>query len=151
MPVGNGKSQENYHRSGVTHLKFTHNGEILISGARRDNKLLFWDLRNLSQPIHRLNRKVDTNQRIFFDLSYDGHWLASGDTSGVIHAWDTSDSYNELQLPVHNDCCNGVSFHPHNRPILATTSGQHHFDIDNENVENSLNIWWTGQHLSIEE
>lgn len=63
-----------------------------------------------------------------------------------------------LQYNLHHDCCNGVSMHP-TRPILATSSGQHHFSetvksSDDECVvevnekrprENSLIFWWCGR------
>lgn len=32
-----------------------------------------------------------------------------------------------FQFPLHKDCCNSVSIHPF-RPILATGSGQYHFN-----------------------
>lgn len=71
---------------------------------------------------------------------------------------------------LHADCCNSVSIHPL-RPILATGSGQYHFndpiseledpekDVDeltqvdlsmesnikySSNAENSLVFWWIG-------
>lgn len=65
------------------------------------------------------------------------------------------------QYPLHHDCCNGVSLHP-TRPILASSSGQHHFpkiteiqEDENEQPseaipaaavgkENSVVIWWGG-------
>lgn len=67
---------------------------------------------------------------------------------------------------MHHDCCNGVSIHP-TKPILATSSGQHH-NIEDESVndvsegingevvngiqsaasnrltENALILWWCG-------
>lgn len=55
-----------------------------------------------------------------------------------------------LQMPLHNDCCNGVSFHPY-RPILATAAGQHHTldPLDQTRIdmiyENYLSLWWIGQ------
>lgn len=67
---------------------------------------------------------------------------------------------------MHFDCCNGVSIHP-SLPILASSSGQHHFSIydsitsedDEMNEmqvdtsieegtkikENSLIFWWCGK------
>lgn len=71
---------------------------------------------------------------------------------------------------MHHDCCNGVSIHP-SKPILATSSGQHHYahneliyngeveevnGVEAEKVngiearscnpltENSLILWWCG-------
>lgn len=79
------------HTGGITFLKFLHGDNYLVSGARKDNKLLMWDIRNSFRPVLELNREVTTNQRIYFDVSEDGKWLASGDTNGLIHAWDISE------------------------------------------------------------
>lgn len=52
-------------------------------------------------------------------------------------------------MALHNDCCNGVSLHPY-RPILATSSGQHHAldPLHHSRViptyENALSMWWVG-------
>lgn len=53
------------------------------------------------------------------------------------------------QMPLHNDCCNGVSLHPY-RPVLATASGQHHaldplmHSRTAMVYENALCMWWVG-------
>lgn len=76
-----------------------------------------------------------------------------------------------FQYTLHYDCCNGISLHP-TKPIIASSSGQHHFSVDeimngeensdgndNETVkasengqtaeqkikENSLILWWCGK------
>lgn len=64
---------------------------------------------------------------------------------------------------MHHDCCNGVTLHP-TKPILATSSGQHHFELVDEDTnskgintikeikaipkENSLIFWWCGKSSS---
>lgn len=80
--------QMNDHRGGITYLRFLEQKNVLISGARKDNDLLLWDLRNTHAPLGKLFRNVDTNQRVYFDVSYDEKWIISGDTSGIIHAWN---------------------------------------------------------------
>ena len=35
-----------------------------------------------------MERKVHTNQRIYFDTFSGGQYLLSGDTSGCVHGWD---------------------------------------------------------------
>jgi WD40 repeat protein len=64
-----------------------------------------------------------------------------------------------IEFQAHQDCVNGVSFHP-TLPILATTSGQRIYPIiaddedelftmSNTPYENSLKLWWTrDDHLS---
>lgn len=127
------------HGGGVTQVKFTPDGRYLVSGARKDNRLLLWDIRHFRRPLNILSRVVDTNQRIYFDISPCGKYLVSGGTDGVIKVWDedqvpwksaleiTEDMGDTAtyKFPLHKDCCNSVSIHPI-RPILATGSGQYH-------------------------
>lgn len=63
-----------------------------------------------------------------------------------------------FQYSVHHDCCNGISMHP-TKPVLATSSGQHHFESSDilqsephsiegsakKPRENSLIFWWCGK------
>lgn len=179
--------QMDKHRGGITYLRFMNSKGLLISGARKDSEVLVWDMRDVTEPIGRLQRTVNTNQRIYFDISRDERWLISGDTSGCIRTWNFSNmnnieeetvrfihrkmviyycekdskstiAFGIFQYNLHHDCCNGVSMHP-TRPILATSSGQHHFNehiksSDDECVaataekkprENALIFWWCGQ------
>lgn len=92
--------QMNDHRGGITYLRFLEQKNVLISGARKDNDLLLWDLRNTQAPLGRLFRNVNTNQRIYFDVSYDEKWIISGDTSGIIHAWNLNAPTIEAQTVI---------------------------------------------------
>lgn len=129
------------HGGGVTHVKFAPDGLRLVSGARKDHRLLVWDIRYYRQPLNILSRVADTNQRIYFDISPCGKYLVSAGTDGVVKVWD---DYQNNDIPtykfkLHNDCCNSVSIHPC-RPILATGSGQYHFkDPLNSGEENDNN------------
>ncbi|XP_037036519.1 telomerase Cajal body protein 1 homolog [Bradysia coprophila] len=144
------------HTGGVTLMKFSSDGNRLITGARKDNKLIGWDLRNVTVPLFNLSRTVATNQRIYFDISSSDQWLVSGDTDGILHVFDVeygtkNGKFPDYQYKLHHDSCNGVSLHP-TRPIFATSSGQHHFIDTEEGValrsaetqENSLIFWWCG-------
>ncbi|KAG5682830.1 hypothetical protein PVAND_012154 [Polypedilum vanderplanki] len=150
----------NGHKQGVTFLKYSTNGEYLISGSRKDSNLLMWDMRNRSLPLYKFSRRVDTNQRVQFDISYNSNWLVSGDTNGIVHVWGLNDLDEnafpkENQYQLHEDACTGVSLHNY-LPILATSSGQFKFDnnIDDddgqistepEKIENSLVLWWISE------
>ncbi|CRK98798.1 CLUMA_CG011917, isoform A [Clunio marinus] len=147
------------HKGGVTYLKYSSNGENLISGSRKDSNLLLWDMRNLSLPLYKFMRKVENNQKVYFDISTGGTWLASGDTRGIVHIWNLRDLNDdgfpkEIQFPLHQDSCSGVNIHPY-LPILATSSGQFKFNNDGEEnefdeqeiIENSLVLWWFGNHI----
>lgn len=145
------------HKGGVTFLKYSSDGKHLISGSRKDSNLLLWDMRNLSLPLYKFTRRVDTNQKIYFDISMGSTWLASGDTRGLVHVWNLQDLNEdgfpkEIQFPLHQDSCTAVSIHPY-LPVLATGSGQFKFnnegeviDIDEaeETIENSIVLWWFG-------
>jgi WD40 repeat protein len=142
------------HKQGITYLKYSANGEYLISGSRKDSNLLFWDMRNRSLPLYRFQRRVDTNQKIQFDISFNSNWLVSGDTRGLIHVWSLNDLDEnafpkENQYKLHNDAISGVSLHNY-LPILATCSGQFKFGNDEESdekeiIENSLVLWWVSK------
>ncbi|XP_061718415.1 telomerase Cajal body protein 1 homolog [Cydia pomonella] len=147
------------HSGGITHMKFTPDGLKLVSGARKDHRLLVWDIRYYRRPLNILSRVVDTNQRIYFDISPCGKYLVTGGTDGILKVWavDAVDWKNSLdatdvegdnatyKFPLHKDCCNSVSIHPF-RPILATGSGQYHFKDPIQDDASEIN----GQVESVE-
>ena len=72
------------HSGGITHLVFSANGNYLFSGGRKvenmvsqltldnhvsqDPNILCWDLRNPGSVLMKMQRIVETNQRMYFDL-----------------------------------------------------------------------------------
>ncbi|XP_052749562.1 telomerase Cajal body protein 1 homolog [Galleria mellonella] len=155
------------HSGGVTHAKFTPDGLRLVSGARKDHRLLVWDIRYYRRPLNILSRVVNTNQRVYFDISPCGRYLVSGGTDGILKVWDVEqvDWKSSLDVtdvdidnvtfkfPIHRDCCNSVSIHPY-RPIVATGSGQYHFTdpftLLDENEPNILNRQMNPEELNSE-
>lgn len=153
------------HQGGVTHLRFSPDGTRLYSGGRKDFEILCWDLRNLGKVLFCMKRTVTTHQRMYFDLSRCGNYLLSGNTNGIVTAWDLKvqpielDDCEPLMRPglffkAHDDCVNGISLHP-TLPVYATTSGQRKFpelsgddssSIFEEDTlahaDNSLRLWW---------
>ena len=157
-------------KGGLTHLKFTPDGTKLIAGGRKDNDLLVWDMRQPGELYAVLNRTVETNQRIYFDVDSKGKYVMTGNTNGSVTAWDlTNTSPNDedkVIAPVteiknlHQDAINGCSIHPW-LPMISTSSGQRHIQcpmlIDEEDddnneenkideeenikIENSLKVW----------
>ena len=157
-------------KGGLTHLKFTPDGTKLIAGGRKDNDLLVWDMRQPGELYAVLNRTVETNQRIYFDVDSKGKYVMTGNTNGSVTAWDlTNTSPNDADkviAPVteiknlHQDAINGCSIHPW-LPMISTSSGQRHIQcpmlIDEEDddnneankieevedikIENSLKVW----------
>lgn len=74
-----------------------------MSGARKDNRLLLWDIRHFRRPLNILSRVVDTNQRIYFDISPCGKYLVSGGTDGVIKVWDEDQVHWKSALEITED------------------------------------------------
>lgn len=146
------------HSGGVTQVKFTNDGYYLISGARKDSEIIWWDLRNTSLPLFKLLRNVSTNQRIQFDIDRNNLNVFSGSTDNQVHIWDLKKLPDEIQDDVisydptykfyaHNDAVNAVCLHP-TKPVLATTSGQRHFYEDSDSDSDSnLTVQESRQHL----
>ncbi|XP_057300877.1 uncharacterized protein LOC130635537 isoform X1 [Hydractinia symbiolongicarpus] len=152
------------HLGGITQVKFTDDGLYLFSGGRKDTELICWDMRNTTMPLFKLLRAVNTNQRIQFDIDRCGCHVVSGDSNNVINVWDLNDIFDNItddvishqpthQYVAHEDAVNAASLHP-TKSLLATTSGQRHFIVDDSdsdsmetdnktihNFDNSLRIW----------
>lgn len=141
---------------GVTQVTFSKDGRKLFAGGRKDNELLCWDLRQPGMVLCTMQREVTTNQTIQFALSSCEKYLSSANTDGSIRTWDLDRQANSetgLLEPVagwllHRDASNGVGWHPGGQ-LLATCSGQRHYKMDCEMVEegeeemeeNSLVVW----------
>ncbi|KAL0281532.1 UNVERIFIED_CONTAM: hypothetical protein PYX00_002490 [Menopon gallinae] len=145
------------HTGGITEMKFSSDGVQLYSGGRKDSEIICWDLRNPGRIMCIMKREVNTNQRIYFDLANEKPHLVTGSTDGRIIIYDTTvltEDKETILEPViawkgHDDCVNGVSFHPF-WPILASSSGQYHqpeSETDDgestpeSKVENSVKLW----------
>lgn len=63
-----------------------------MSGARKDNLINIWDVRFHKAPMNTFTRKVETNQRIYFDISKCGKYVVSGGTDGVLYCWNINES-----------------------------------------------------------
>ncbi|XP_039279741.1 telomerase Cajal body protein 1 isoform X2 [Nilaparvata lugens] len=121
------------HGGGITHLIFSPDGNRLYSGSRRDSEIVCWDVRNPGAVLFSMLRSVNTQQRIYFDLTPDGSSLVTGNTDGRVCIFDVTGAVSNPDTPfetqlyfnAHKDCCNGVSINPV-CPVLATTSGQRH-------------------------
>ncbi|XP_050443438.1 telomerase Cajal body protein 1 [Adelges cooleyi] len=139
------------HKSGITQISFSPDGQKLYSGARKgDSDIVCWDLRNIGQTLYSVQRSVTTNQRIYFDISSDGQYLVSGNCTGEISTWRLDDKINSEEnsesvlelnskILIHDDCVNGVSLHP-TRSLLATTSGQRHVDFFNDDDDDDCDV-----------
>ncbi len=149
-------------QGGITHIQFSPDGTKLLAGGRKDHEISVWDMRNPGELYAVLRRSVDTNQRIYFDMTPSGQHVVSGGTDGILRVWDFHSGHVSKEGVLrehatldnlHSDCINGVSVHPF-LPYIATSSGQRHvkepmIDSDSENdadvekvaYENSLKLW----------
>jgi WD40 repeat protein len=67
---------------GVTHMKWSPNGCNLWIGGRGSDSIVCWDVRNTREEIGRVNRSLNTNQRLSFDLDPWGKYLITGSQDG---------------------------------------------------------------------
>ncbi|PWA01776.1 hypothetical protein BB558_000732 [Smittium angustum] len=134
---------------GITSVQFSPCGNYIFSGARKSNYIGCWDLRNTSKPVTKYRRGCHTQQRMGFVVDHYQKYLISGQHDGKISFFDLCK--NNLTEPSFEfeDFVGDVSLHPF-IPMLASVSGQRHFDSvlrleeNNEGVESgdsSLRIW----------
>jgi hypothetical protein len=128
---------ENCHKGGITQLKFSNSGYFLFSGARKDDNIHCWDLRFSNQTLYSIKRKVNTNQRILFDIDNYSNYLISpsidgnGNVSLVYNVNDGSLVHEfDLLNGVNQNCINSTIFHPF-LPLLAVSTGERSFIYEN--------------------
>ncbi|XP_065644497.1 uncharacterized protein LOC100205627 isoform X11 [Hydra vulgaris] len=152
------------HKGGITQVQFTNDGCYLFSGGRKDNELFCWDMRNTVEPVFKLSREVNTNQRIQFDIDRSDSYVFTGNTTHSIGFYNLHRIFENLKddecyfkptrmFQAHEDAVNSVSLHP-SLPLLVSTSGQRHFFVDDSSdsdssgdkptarkIDNSMRIW----------
>lgn len=123
---------------GINQVRFSPDGRFLFTAARRDPRIHCWDIRASNEILHTFQRTADSNQRIEFDLHCAGRYLATGSQSGKVLLFDlvTGDLVDDsIQMP---DAANGVSFFPDpSTARLAVTSGQRHYDLPSDMVDDN--------------
>jgi len=138
-------------RGGVTQVNFSSDGHRLYTGGRKDQEIVCWDLRQPGKVLALLPREAGTNQRIQFSLSpFDGS-LLSANTDGSVRLWapdlSTAHPSSGVVLPqeawaLHGDAVTGVAWHPSNKRIFATCSGQRHYwEDEGEGEEKTVRVW----------
>ncbi|BCS04261.1 uncharacterized protein AKAW2_80062S [Aspergillus luchuensis] len=144
---------------GITQLLWSPCGRYLYVAERKSDGVLVYDIRVTGQLLGWLQgRKAFTNQRLKIDMVPSGdngsHEIWAGGTDGCMRVWQNPTHLSGAQDPkwewkVHNDTVSSTVLHPMGN-IVATTSGQRHFekDIDNTspppvpNIDNSLKVWY---------
>ena len=113
------------HSAGVAQLQFSADGRYLYSAARKDDKILCWDIRGSGQLLCTMERPGNSNQHIQFDLERSTGRVISAGLDGKVRAFESASAGGAAlgEFTAHEDVCNGLSIHPW-LPLLATSSGQ---------------------------
>ncbi|KAK0404993.1 hypothetical protein QR680_017747 [Steinernema hermaphroditum] len=117
----------------ATHLAFSHSGKYLFVGGRSTNEIHRFDWSKLHakiEPTMRLERPMNTQQKINFQIERNDRYLLSGSTAGEILIYDLEDKENDGGLHRPSYRCKasesavcGLSLHP-TKALLATAHGQ---------------------------
>ncbi|CCI50487.1 unnamed protein product [Albugo candida] len=115
---------------GITQVRFSYDGNLLFTAARRDGRIHCWDIRQTNDILTTFHRKADTNQRIAFDLHCGGRYLISGSQDGRALLFDIQKGVQVSEKMRLSDAINGVSFFQDNCPLrIALCSGQRHYTV----------------------
>ncbi|KAJ5366246.1 hypothetical protein N7541_000187 [Penicillium brevicompactum] len=148
---------------GITQLSWSPCGRYLYIAERKSDGVLVYDVRVTGQMLGYLRgRKALTNQRMKIDVVAAGpdgsHEVWAGGTDGYMRVWKNPEfsaggQDPDAEFKVHDDAVASAIFHPMAN-IVATTSGQRHYDLDDssdeetdsvsqkvQKVDNSLKIW----------
>lgn len=102
-------------------------GNFVYSGARRDGRLLCWDIRHTGEALYAASgHSAATNQRLAFSIEPCGRHLAIGGCRGCLSWYDLVDGALVATHALAEDTIAGVSVHP-TKPLVATASGHRRF------------------------
>jgi WD40 repeat protein len=129
--------------SGITCQRWNPNGNHLWVGGRHSSNIICYDLRSTRGELGRVSRRLETNQKLTFDLDPWGKHLITGSQDGEVLVYGAMDFQLEHRL-VTNDsddenskdanCTNSVSCHPHSA-LLCLATGQRVIDSDEDEDE----------------
>ncbi|KAG1668608.1 hypothetical protein FOA52_001477 [Chlamydomonas sp. UWO 241] len=124
------------HKGGVTQVRFTPDGNFLLSGARQDGDLICWDLREgCTGELYRMPRDTrSTNQRVGFSVEPCGRHVATGGSGGCVRVFDLQTGRQVDDVRVSLDTVNGCDFHP-NLNLLAVATGHRRYPITSCNMD----------------
>eukprot|EP00878_Enallax_costatus_P041311 GHUV01047987.1.p1 GENE.GHUV01047987.1~~GHUV01047987.1.p1 ORF type:complete len:364 (+),score=110.95 GHUV01047987.1:973-2064(+) len=117
------------HRGGITQVSFSPDGNFLYSGARQDDQIHCWDVRNTGQVLYSMTRDTGTtNQRIGFSIEPCGRHLATGGCDGDVRVFDLCTGLQVDAFRAAADTVNGVDFSPCVN-LLVTASGHRRYHL----------------------
>ncbi|KAI8473171.1 MAG: WD40-repeat-containing domain protein [Monoraphidium minutum] len=124
------------HKGGVTQARapgvlFSRDGNYLYSGARRDGRVICWDVRAAAAPLYELPRDAAaTNQRLGFSIDPSNRHLATGGCDGRVRVFDLRDGSEVGSFQAAADTVSGCDLHPvMGLPLLATASGHRRYPL----------------------
>jgi len=102
---------------GVTHIKWSVDGNFVYVASRRSDHISCVDVRNTGGVVYALQRPGSgTNQRVRFDLEPCGGHLVSGDERGGVHAFDLRTgerAFSTEATTINGPTVNSFAFHPY--------------------------------------
>jgi len=127
----------------------------LYASFRRRDEICSWDLRgNTVNPLQTFRcddgSRLETNQKMKFDIDLGGNLMGVGDHSGNVNIFNLGVEPTDevgaeavrgtapaLKYHAHDDAVGSIAFHPLN-PLLLSVSGSRHFgEIDSSEEESS--------------
>jgi len=147
-------------KASVMQLAFNPlNSHILYASFRRRDEIHSWDLRGSTvTPLETFRygngSRLETNQRMRFDIDLGGKLMGVGDQNGNVSMFSLTQlgaaptevgaeepplywTAPSLKYHAHDDTVGSVAFHPLH-PLLLSVSGSRHFDdIDGDDGEES--------------
>lgn len=136
------------HSGGVLHARFSACGGYLYTGARRDGRILCWDVRSTAGCVYALERDSEaTNQRLAFDVEPCGRLLATGGCGGDVRLFDLQTGAEAGRFACARSAVAACAWHPCLAGVLAAGSGRRLFGgLEEEGEEGeaadcALRVW----------
>lgn len=131
---------------GVTQIAFdSTNGMDLFVGHRHSDRIAVWDLRMGEEASWHVPRPSHTNQRLYFSLGNGKLYSGTSDNPGDLMVFDLDACKSSTpklieSFKAHDDVISSVSCSPTDLSIIATCSGQRHYQSISEPPDNSIKI-----------
>ena len=134
----------NSHTGGINCLKFLNresNNIYFLSGARKDDKILLWDIRNTTVPVLEYYRKNQTNQKLKFEIDSDDKYLfvPNCDGTALVYSLNANETkvISYFYASESADVLSSIDYHS-DMKLMMTTTGTRQFNIDMTNQEQTI-------------